>query len=195
MSAVSSHPTWADNEERERGGTLRQDTRHPGVLSDEWGVQTLDSKHWWPLVSMGAPAIYHIPNRRRSGCSAVINNATNTSNTGVNGLDRRILNYDKYLKVRLTILTDPLVAYMHPNCISRPTRRPTPRAPPRCPWARVCSGDHSVQWTCPAPGEGPWSAQTSLNKFDWRERRATEQSNFKAYNNSPSLWIYISSSV
>ena len=49
---------------------------------------------------MGAPAIYHIPNRRRSGCSAVINNATNTSNTGVNGLDRRILNYDKYLKVR-----------------------------------------------------------------------------------------------
>ena len=49
---------------------------------------------------MGAPAIYHIPNRRRSGCSAVINNATNTSNTGVNGLDRRILNYDKYLKVK-----------------------------------------------------------------------------------------------
>ena len=48
---------------------------------------------------MGAPAIYHIPNRRRSGCSAVINNATNTTNSGVNGLDRRILNYDKYLKV------------------------------------------------------------------------------------------------
>ena len=67
------------------------------------------------LVSMGAPAIYHIPNRRRSGCSAVINNATNTSNTGVNGLDRRILNYDKYLKVRLTILTDPLVALCTPT--------------------------------------------------------------------------------
>ena len=36
----------------------------------------------------------------RSGCSTVINNATNTSNPGVNGLDRRILNYDKYLKVK-----------------------------------------------------------------------------------------------
>ena len=38
----------------------------------------------------------------RSGCSAVINNATNSSNSGgpgVNGIDRRILNYDKYLKV------------------------------------------------------------------------------------------------
>ena len=55
---------------------------------------------------MGAPAIYHIPNRRRSGCSAVINNATNTSNTGVNGIDRRILNYDKYLKV----VTDQCIA-------------------------------------------------------------------------------------
>ena len=83
---------------------------------------------------MGAPAIYHIPNRRRSGqknnkcpcpsiienslvlvqylycvlawltanlfirlgCSAVVNNINSSS---LNGLDKRVLNYDKYLKV------------------------------------------------------------------------------------------------
>ena len=43
---------------------------------------------------MGAPAIYHIPNRRKSGCSGVLNTRESAS---VNGLDRRI-NYDKYLK-------------------------------------------------------------------------------------------------
>ena len=40
---------------------------------------------------MGAPAIYHMPNRRKSACSLVSNN--------INGLDRRTTNYEKYLKV------------------------------------------------------------------------------------------------
>ena len=47
---------------------------------------------------MGAPAIYHIPSRRRSGCalsSASVNPATN-------GVDKRLVNganYENYLKV------------------------------------------------------------------------------------------------
>ena len=49
---------------------------------------------------MGAPAIYHVPNRRRSGCSAVNINAVTA-----NGLDKRVLNYDKYLKVTLPMPT------------------------------------------------------------------------------------------
>ena len=48
--------------------------------------------------SMGAPAIYHIANRRRSSGSS---HRASLSNQ-VNGLDKRILNgsYEKYLKVK-----------------------------------------------------------------------------------------------
>ena len=43
---------------------------------------------------MGAPAIYHMPNRRKSACSLVSNN--------INGLNGRTTNYEKYLKVGQT---------------------------------------------------------------------------------------------
>ena len=60
-----------------------------------YNISQAENKHNQICFS-GDPHLEIFP---RSGCSAVINNATNTSNPGVNGLDRRILNYDKYLKV------------------------------------------------------------------------------------------------
>ena len=56
------------------------------VISSEQGLSC--------RAVMGAPAIYHMPSRRKSACSLVSNN--------VNGLDRRTTNYEKYLKVRKT---------------------------------------------------------------------------------------------
>ena len=43
-----------------------------------------------PDAAMGAPAIYHMPNRRKSACSLVSNN--------INGRTAPT-NYEKYLKV------------------------------------------------------------------------------------------------
>jgi len=51
----------------------------------------------WVKFQMGAPAIYHIPSRRRSGCTL----SNSAVSLGVNGVDKRLTsfgNYEKHLK-------------------------------------------------------------------------------------------------